>query len=137
VHASDTQPQTRLSLLALLRRSPALPAAEVILQAWLRASGWTYDPASPRFPWADPEGIDSHTLRDAVRAQAQLTAARLLRKRGWTVSAVGPGVGLGPGWARPPHSRREVTLTCALRCEGIDAVYLSAGAPLGASSNAP
>jgi hypothetical protein len=103
-----------------------MPAGEVTLEAWLRASGWGFDPESPRFPWVDPDGVDTWSLRDAARVQAQITAARKLRARGWTVAAVGPGASFGPGWAEPPHSRRQVTLTHAMRCEGIDSIYLDA-----------
>lgn len=123
MHALN-QPGTRISLIALLSRRPALAAAEVTLEAWLLASGWVRDPASPRFPWADPDGLDTWSLRDAVRAQAQTTAARKLRRRGWTVGTVGPGASLGPGWCEGPHSRKQVTLATALRAESLEAIWL-------------
>lgn len=109
-----------------LSRRRGLCAAESTLDAWLTSSGWRLDVACPRFPWSDPEGVDTWDLRDAVRALAQVVAARKLRARGWIVGAVGPGASLNPGWARPSQGGREMTLAAALRCEGIDGVYLEA-----------
>jgi hypothetical protein len=114
----------RISLIACLSRREALPAEPAVLEAWLTASGWKCLDAS-RWPWECPSGWDSYELRSAVRAQAQVTAARLLRKRDRTVGDVGPGAA-GPGWAEGPHSRKQVTLAHALRLEGIDAVQLRA-----------
>ena len=116
------QPATRISLIAALSRKPALPADAPALERWLTASGWVYDARSPRWPWLDPQGVDSWTLRDAVRGQAQLVAARKLRRRGWIVGTVGPGA-LSPGWCEGPTSRRQVTLVHALRLEGVDGVW--------------
>lgn len=100
-----------------------------IIAAWLIASGWTFDENCPRFAWQDPEGWDTYSLRDAARAQAQLTASRKLRRRGWVVSSVGPGVA-SVGWARPPGgTAREITLVSAMRAEGLDGIYVPSGAP--------
>lgn len=119
---SEESRPTRISLLACLSRIAALPADTAVLGAWLTSGGWTRDESSPRFPWLDPDGVDSWPLRDAVRAHAQTVTARKLRKRGWECGCYGPGAGDSPGWATSPQFRKQLTLAHALRCEGLDVV---------------
>jgi hypothetical protein len=110
-----------------LNRRADLGHAPSTIEGWLLASGWTHDSASPRFPWTAPDDSDSFTLRDAARAQAQVTAARMLKRRGWRVGAHGY-CGCAAIWCEGPTSRRQITLGAALRAESIDVVRLPSAA---------
>ena len=114
---------TRISLTALLSRRRNLGHAESTIESWLLEHGWTFDPASPRFPWTAPDDSDSFSLRDAARAQAGVTAARLLKRRGWHVGNHGY-CGCSAVWCEGPTSRQQITLGGALRAEDLEAVHL-------------